>query len=71
MAQRNPITHDEAATPEVARKQLERLAAEQGVAPVTDLESLRADFWPEDESVDDFVKTVRERRRDSKARSIK
>jgi hypothetical protein len=45
---------------------LEGLAAEQGVQPIMDLDSLRADFWPEDESVDDFVRTVRERRRSSK-----
>lgn len=47
---------------EVARRELERLAAEQGVKVIIDLHSLRADFWPEDESVDDFVRTVRERR---------
>ncbi len=70
MAQRNPTTSDDVSVAEAARKELERLAAEQGVRPVTDFESLRADFWPEDESVDDFVRTVRERRRDSEGRSI-
>jgi phage terminase small subunit len=70
MAQRNPITHDDVSAAEAARRELERLAAEQGVRPITDFDSLRADFWPEDESVDDFVRTVRERRRDSERRSI-
>jgi hypothetical protein len=70
MAQRNPIVRDDASAVEVARRQLEKLAAEQGVQPITDFASLRADFWPEDESVDDFVRTVRERRRDSGRRSI-
>ncbi len=68
MAQRNPILPDDVSTAEVARRHLEELAAEQGVQPMTDL--LKADFWPEDESVDDFVRTIRERRRDSGRRSI-
>ena len=70
MAQRNPIAQSEVSTAEAARKELERLAAEQGVRPITDLDSLKADFWPKDESVDDFVRTIRERRRDSGRRSI-
>jgi hypothetical protein len=70
MAQRNPIVHDDVSAAEAARKELERLAVEQGVRPITDFDSLRADFWPEDESVEDFVRTVRERRRDSERRSI-
>lgn len=71
MAQRNPIVHaDVSAAAEAARKELERLAAERGVQPITDFDSLRADFWPENESVDDFVRTVRERRQDSGGRSI-
>lgn len=70
MAQRNPIANDDVSTVELARRQLEKLAAEQGVRPISDFDSLRADFWPEGESVDDFVRTVRERRRDSERRSI-
>ena len=69
MAQRNPILNDASAS-EAARMELEKLAAEKGVQPITDFESLRAKFWPEEESVDDFVRTVRERRRDSGKRSI-
>jgi hypothetical protein len=62
MAQRNPITLGDVSAAEAARKELERLAAEQHVCPITDFDSLKADFWLEDESVDDFVRTVRERR---------
>lgn len=62
MAQRNSSGRDDVTVPEVARRELERLAAEQGVQPIIDLDSFRADFWPEDESVDDFVRTIRERR---------
>jgi hypothetical protein len=36
-------------------KSIEELAEEQGVRPVEDFESLLGDFWPEDESVDDFL----------------
>ena len=70
MAQRNPMGRDDASTAKAARRQLEKLAAEQGVQPITDFGSLRADFWPEDESVDDFVRVIRERRRNSGRRSI-
>jgi hypothetical protein len=70
MAQRNPIAHSDVPAAEAARKELERLATEQSVRPIEDFESLKADFWPKDESVDDFVRTVRARRRDSESRSI-
>ena len=70
MAQRNPIVHDDVSAAQAARKKLERLAVEQGILPITDFDSLRADFWPENESVEDFVRTVRERRRDSERRSV-
>ncbi len=35
---------------------IEVLAAQQGVKPIEKPEDLRGDFWPEDESVDDFLK---------------
>jgi phage terminase small subunit len=70
MAQRNPKANVVSAV-QAARMELERLAAEKGVQPITDFESLRAHFWPEEESVDDFLQTVRERRRASERRSIK
>jgi hypothetical protein len=70
MAQRNPKAPDDVSAAEAARKELERLACEQGVRAITDFNSLKAGFWPEDESVDDFVRNVRERRRDSGTRSV-
>ena len=70
MAQRNPTAVDQPITPELAREELERFAAEQNVKPISNLDMLRADFWPQDESVDDFVRSVRERRRASQIRSV-
>lgn len=39
---------------------IETLAKRQGVRPLS-FDSLRAkaDFWPEDESIDDFIATIR------------
>jgi hypothetical protein len=70
MAQRNPRAADLEATPELARKELERLAAEQNVKPINNLDLLRADFWPKDENVDDFVRSVRKRRHAAETRSV-
>lgn len=36
-------------------RSLEELAAEQGVSPVTDFDTLLGDFWPEDEPAEEFV----------------
>jgi len=43
---------------------LEALARRQGVAPLRRLEDLWADFWPEEESVDDFIEAVYRWRRE-------
>ncbi len=40
------------------------LIAEQGVPPLKDPATLVADFWPEGESVDDFVAFIRAVRRE-------
>ncbi len=34
---------------------LQELAVEQGVEPITDPTVLLGDFWPSDESIDDFL----------------
>ena len=48
---------------------LRRLAEEQGVKPVQRFEDLLGDFWPEDESIDDFLAWLdRERGRAAKGR---
>ena len=38
---------------------IEALAKQQGVCPVTDVEALLGDFWPEDETADQFIMAVR------------
>jgi hypothetical protein len=39
---------------------VEQLTAEQGTGPINDVTVLHGDFWPEDESIEDFVATIRE-----------
>jgi hypothetical protein len=39
---------------------LDILAAQQGVPPVSDFDTLLGDFWPEEESADEFIATIRE-----------
>ena len=39
---------------------IEQLMAEQGTAPIPDVAVLHGNFWPEGESVEEFVATVRE-----------
>jgi hypothetical protein len=50
---------------------LDILAAQQSVSIVSDFDSLLGDFWPEEESVDQFIATIREwrRERDHKSNS--
>ena len=43
---------------------IEALAAQQGVSPISNFDDLLGDFWPEDESADDFIAAVREWRRE-------
>jgi len=43
---------------------LPTLAARQSVRPVTDVDALLGDFWPADETADDFIAAVREWRRE-------
>ena len=40
------------------------IVAAQQTPPVSDLSTLRADFWPEDESADDFIAFVEQQRRE-------
>ena len=42
------------------------LAAQQGVEPIGDPTDLAGDFWPEDETADEFVAAVREWRREGR-----
>ncbi|HXG63663.1 MAG TPA: hypothetical protein VNO70_01060 [Blastocatellia bacterium] len=61
-ADKNQDEATSARTPEQeeALARLIKMAEEQGVKPL-DFDALRAkaDFWPEDESIDDFIATIR------------
>jgi hypothetical protein len=60
---------------EEARKQAHarawELARKQGVQPIRSIKDLQGDFWPEDESVDEFLEWVRAIRQQDKNRSEK
>lgn len=45
------------------------LAKRQGVSPIRSIEDLQGDFWPEEESVDEFLDWVQATRQQDKARS--
>jgi hypothetical protein len=51
-----------------SKTDLESLAAQQGVSAVSDFDSLLGDFWPEEESADQFIASVREWRREGEHR---
>ena len=55
---------------EQAHARIWEMARQQGVKPIQNMEELKADFWPEEESVDDFLSWVRELRQSDKPRSI-
>ncbi|HJQ82037.1 MAG TPA: hypothetical protein VJ828_18880 [Lacipirellulaceae bacterium] len=44
---------------------LQALAAQQGVSPIDDPDVLLGDFWPDDETIDDFLGALRTSRRDA------
>ena len=37
-----------------------QLMAQQGAGPITDISVLRGDFWPEEESIEEFLATLYE-----------
>lgn len=47
-------------------QELETLAKEQGKQPIKHIEDLYGNFWPEDETADDFVRTMRQWRNEGK-----
>jgi hypothetical protein len=53
-----------------ARAKVLALAEEQGVKPVEKFEDLLGDFWPEDESIDDFLETLYQWRREGLPREL-
>jgi hypothetical protein len=46
------------------------LAKQQGVEPIGDIKDLQGDFWPEEESTDEFLSWLRSTRHEDKHRSI-
>jgi len=38
----------------------EQLMAEQGTGPIADVSVLHGDFWPEEESIEEFLETLYE-----------
>ena len=42
---------------------------QQGVGPILDPSKLKGDFWPEDESIDDFLAARREWRKEGRSAS--
>jgi hypothetical protein len=50
--------------PPADRLDVDALAASQGVQPVSSPEELAADFWPADETADEFIASVRRWRRE-------
>jgi hypothetical protein len=39
---------------------VEQLVAEQGTGPIMDVSVLHGDFWPEEESIEEFLETLHE-----------
>ncbi|MBW3624283.1 MAG: hypothetical protein KY468_12825 [Armatimonadetes bacterium] len=67
------LTSDSSASSEMiqkARKRVLELAEQQGVKPVERFEDLLGDFWLEEESIDDFIATVRAWRNEGVAREL-
>ena len=50
-----PVQYSAAGHPSV-----EQLVAEQGTGPITDVSVLHGDFWPEEESIEEFLETLHE-----------
>ncbi len=45
------------------------MAAEQGVEPIADAKNLLGNFWPEDESIDEMLATIRAWRQDDQGQA--
>jgi hypothetical protein len=65
----NRVPRSAAQTEALAR--LQQFAAERGIRPL-DFDAIlsNADFWPDDESAEDFIRAVEEWRRDMRPRDM-
>jgi len=50
-----------------ANPSLDELIAQQGKGPITDVSVLHGNFWPEEESIEDFLEALYEWRGHKKA----
>lgn len=46
--------------PATGHPSFEQLMAEQGTGPITDISVLQGHFWPEEESIEEFLETLHE-----------
>jgi hypothetical protein len=69
--QREPDLPPTAPYPTQGHPSVEQLMVEQGTGPILDVALLHGDFWPEEESIEDFLATLHDwrghRRRDPAA----
>jgi hypothetical protein len=52
-----------------ANPTLDELIAQQGKSPITDVQALHRNFWPEDEPIEDFLAALHEMARPQESRS--
>jgi len=68
------LEHEAELTREDARKRAHarawELAKQQGVKPIRSIKELQGDFWPEEESVDEFLSWLKSTRQEDKTRNI-
>jgi len=68
------IEREAQAAEEEARRQAHarawELAKQQGVKPIRSITELKGDFWPEEESIDEFLSWLHALRQSDKPRSI-
>jgi hypothetical protein len=60
---REPTAHEQLVSVQYSsagHPSVEQLMAEQGTGPITDVSSLHGDFWPEEESIEEFLEALHE-----------
>ena len=49
---------------------IREIARQRGVKPIESIKDMAGDFWPAEESIDDFLEWLHASRREDKARDI-
>ncbi len=62
----SPVRYSSSGHPSV-----EQLTAEQGTGPISDVAVLHGDFWPEEESVEQFLEALYEWRGHKRSDSVR